>query len=363
MMFRKFFAWMQRYERHIAVVSMLGGFAFDQVFFQRIDLWNTQLLFAAYVLVCASSISLLHYIEERAGRGHPRPRWRAIVPIATQFSLGGFWSAFVFFYGHSAAVSASWPFLLVLLAVLVANEYFAKYHDRLVFTSILFFFALYSYAIFEVPILLGRIGGWVFLLSSAAAVGAFALFTVFLRIIGHNRFRQDVWRIRVGAFLVLVLINFFYFTNILPPLPLSAKAAGIYHTVWRVPGDYLATAETGRSLLVRYLGFAPTMHVVPGESLYAYSEIFAPTTLRATIVHRWQWYDPAAKKWVTKAAISYPIVGGRDGGYRGYSATLMSQPGRWRVNVETADGRLIARIPFTVEQVQLPPIEETVNLD
>ena len=37
----------------------------------------------------------------------------------------------------------------------------------------------------------------------------------------------------VGAFAVLVIINIFYFTNILPPLPLAAKAAGVYHSVVR----------------------------------------------------------------------------------------------------------------------------------
>ncbi len=360
-MFRKLFALIQKYERHIAVASMLGGFAIDQIFFERVDLWQTQALFAAYASVCFLSILLLHWIEERAARGIARPRWRGVVPIFTQFSLGGFWSAFFYFYGHSASIAASWPFLLLIVFILVGNEYFAKYHERLVFTSILFFFALYSYAIFEVPIILGRISSGVFLLSGLVAVALFALFLLLLRLTGRSRFRRDAWRIRAGAIIVLVVINLFYFTNVLPPLPLSAKAAGIYHAVWRVPGDYLAITEQ-EPWMVRYLGFTPTYHVVAGESLYAYSAVFAPTALATTIIHRWQWYDPAANAWETRASIKYPIVGGRDGGYRGYSAVLMNKTGKWRVDIMTTDGLIIARLRFNVARVQLPPVESTIPL-
>ena len=113
---------------------------------------------------------------------------------------------------------------------------------------------------------------------------------------------------------------------------------------------------------VRYLGFSPTLHVMLGESLSAYSSIFAPTTLTTTIVHHWQWYDPIQKTWITKATITYSIVGGRDGGYRGYSTVLVNEIGEWRVSIETLDGRRIARIPFTVERVMFPVPEETIIL-
>ncbi len=352
---------MQKYERHLSAFAMIAGFVVDSLFFGRIDLWQTQAVFATYALVCFISIPLLQAIEERAARGIDRPRWRSILPIATQFALGGFWSGFFVFYGRSAVLATSWPFLLLIVVVLIGNEIYRRYHERLVFTSVLFFLALYSYAIFAVPIYTHSIGTLTFLGSGVVAIIVFSLFTATLRILGSARFHADVWRIRAGAIAVFVVINLFYFTNILPPLPLSAKAAGIYHGVWRVPGNYLATREA-EPWQVNYLGFKPTLHVVPNESLYAYSSIFAPTKLETTIVHRWQWYDPETKKWVTRAAIAYPIVGGRDGGYRGYSSVLMTLSGSWRVNIETADGRLLERLSFTVKQVALPPASETITL-
>lgn len=355
---------MKKYERHLSALAMVAGFIVDNLLFTRVDLWQTQMLLAGYTTACFISIPYLHWIEmRRISRGAALPRWRVIFPIITQFALGGFWSAFVIFYGRSADLGASWPFLSLIFLIFLGSEYFHQYHARIVFTSVLFFFALYSYMIFEVPIYTGTIGTLTFLESGAVAVCIFSLFTILLRILARERFLADVWRIRVGAFIVLVLMNMFYFTNVLPPLPLSAEATGIYHSVWRVPGAYLAISETGESWRVRHLGFAPTLHAMQGESLSAYSSVFAPTALLTTIVHRWQWYDPSQKQWVLKATVVYPIVGGRDGGYRGYSTVFIDEMGKWRVNIETADGRRIASLPFTVEQAEIPPPEETIILN
>lgn len=354
---------MNRHERHLSALAMVAGFAADNIFFERVDLWQTQALFAGYATACFVAIPLLHFIETRATRrGTSFPRSRIVLPLITQFALGGFWSGFVIFYGRSAVLGASWPFLVFVFLVFLGSEYFHQYHERLVFTSILFFFALYSYAIFAVPMYTGVMGTTTFLESGLVALGVFALFTIFLRMLARERFLHDIWRIRAGALTVLVLMNVFYFTNVLPPLPLSGEAAGIYHEVWHVPGAYLATSETGQPWRVNYLGFQPTLHVVPDEPLFAYSSVFAPTALTTTIVHRWQWYDPLQKAWITKAVVSYSIVGGRDGGYRGYSKAFVNEAGQWRVSIETLDGRLVEQLPFIVEHVSLPPPEETVTL-
>ncbi len=360
-MFQGLFAWIRQYERHLSGGAMVAGFIVDNLVFVRVDLWQTQVLFAAYAAVCFISIPVLHWIESRPDPGLILSRLRLLLPIAVQFALGGFWSGFVIFYGRSAVLGASWPFLLFLFLVFLGSEYFHQYHARLVFTSVLFFFALYSYAIFTVPIYTGTIGTLTFLESGVLAVVVFAIFTALLRRLARDRFLADVWRVRVGACVVLVLINLFYFTNLLPPLPLSSSAAGIYHSVWRVPGAYLATSEP-EPWQVRYLGFSPTMHLFLGDSLSAYSSVFAPTTLRTDIVHRWQRYDEVKKQWIIKASIAYSIAGGRDNGYRGYSSLPITEAGKWRVDVETVDGRVIERLSFTVVIQTERPLQTTVTL-
>ena len=62
-------------------------------------------------------------------------------------------SGFCVFYIRSASLTSSWPFLLAMAAVFIGNEYMRRYHARLVFSALLLFFALYSYAIMLVPVI------------------------------------------------------------------------------------------------------------------------------------------------------------------------------------------------------------------
>jgi hypothetical protein len=355
-MFRRFFAWVSKNERHVSAVAMVAGFIIDQIFFGAVNLLRTQAVFIAYILICVISIALLQIIERRAESGKPRPRWRSALPIAIQFALGGFWSGFLVFYGRSAAISASWPFLALLIIILIANEILRKYHDRLIFTNVLFFFALFSYVIFALPIFTGTLGTQTFLESGLLALGAFALFQLVLFTLGRARYRSAARSIVFGTLGVYLLINIFYFTSILPPLPLSLKAAGIYHSITHTPPLYTAIAEQ-EPWPVRFGLEEPTMHVVVGESLYAYSAVFTPITLTTVITDRWEWYNPTQGEWITEARIAYPIEGGRLAGYDGYSTVENLTPGQWRVDVETIDGRIIGRIPFTVVLVSEPPSE------
>ena len=57
--------------------------------------------------------------------------------------------------------------------------------------------------------------------------------------------------------------------------------------------------------------------------------------------------------------IPIAIAGGRERGYRGYTVKQRVTPGNWRVDVETAEGRVIGRVSFRVEE----PEGETPDLD
>ena len=109
------FGWISRHERSLSAVSMIGGFAFDNYAYRRIDLPNTQALFIGYLTVAGVAIVLLHLFAARAAAGKPMPRWHSILPMATQFTLGALWSGFLIFYSRSAVLTESWPFLLVLM--------------------------------------------------------------------------------------------------------------------------------------------------------------------------------------------------------------------------------------------------------
>jgi hypothetical protein len=342
----------RRYERHLSAVSMVAGFAFDNYYLDRVDHPIAQLALFGYVLSAIASIVLVHLIETIEPEGLLL-KARPLLVVATQFSFGGLWSAFLIFYGRSAVIAASWPFLIVLAAMLIGNEVFAKYQSRLAFTSTLLFFALFSYAIFVVPLFTRALGQRTFLLSGGVAVACFGAVLTMLSAIGPERMRA-AWRgIALGALGVFAILNLFYFTNILPPLPLTLTKAGVFHSVTKTGDVYQAMAEPATFLGAA--GAAPVLHVAPGEPLSVYSAVFAPIQLRTNIVHLWQHYDTARARWQTEAAVSFPITGGRDGGYRGSSTKSSPRSGQWRVEIATADGRLIGRVPFSVVPVPATP--------
>ena len=362
------FATLKKYERHISAVSMVAGFAFDNYFFGRIDHPRTQLVLFGYICLAIVSILFVHFIETREASEELdkiRPgaigsivfthsnedsraltKFRPLVTGASQFAIGALMSAFLVFYGRSAVFTVSWPFLVGLAAIFIGNEVFKRYHDRLVFTCTLLFFVLFSYTIFVVPIVTGVMGKPEFLLSGAIAVGAFALVVVALSIIGPQRIKRSLLGIFAGAAAVFAILNISYFTNVLPPLPLALANAGVFHSVTRDGAVYRAVGESRNWMSVPWI--EPTIHLNRGESLYLYSAVFAPIQLQTRILHVWQRYDDAVKDWKTQAVVSYRITGGRDGGYRGYSIKSTPANGHWRVNIQTADGRLIGRVAFSV---------------
>lgn len=364
MNFSRVFAALKKYERHISAIAMVAGFASDNYLFGRIDHPATQFVLFAYIWVAIACIVVVHVIETRAEAGDFLKKIRPLVVAGMQFAFGGLWSAFLVFYGRSAVFSTSWPFLIVMVAFVIGNEAFKHYHERLVFTCTLLFFALFSYTIFVVPVFTGTMGKRMFLLSGAIATTAFVLLLAGLTIIGPKRM-LDSWKgVAGGAAAVLVLLNVFYFTNILPPLPLALANAGVYHSVTRDGTAYRAVGETRN--LISWLslpGSEPVVHIMPGESLYLYSAVFAPIQLRTKILHIWQRYDDAAETWKTQAVVSYPITGGRNGGYRGFSIKSVPARGQWRVNIETDDGLTVGRVAFMVTPVSraVPSVEQVLK--
>jgi MFS family permease len=339
-------ATLKAYERHLSALAMVVGFAVDNFAFGRVDHPATQIVLAAYLLIAAVSIVLLHYFEERAQKRGEEFRWAGVLSAFTQFAFGGLWSAFLIFYSRSAVMATSWPFLVILAAILLGNEIFRDYRSRLVFTAILFFFALFSYATFVVPIFAGRLDSMTFVASGALAMLLFAVFLAALALLARSRFSQDLGQIVAGAVFIFISLNTLYYMDVLPPLPLALADAGIFASKDEVARKYRSEA----AFLPWYKRFSdPRQYQMPaGAPLYAFSSVFAPDGLTTQIVHEWEWYDEAKAKWVTETVIPFAITGGRANGYRGYSTKANLRNGLWRVDVETRDGRVISRVNFAV---------------
>src|ERR1700733_8003824 len=354
-------SWARRHERQISALSLAGGFTFDSFAFGRIDHALTQAVFIVYLLVAGIAITVLHVLESRPDGKKPSDRTRTILVAITQFALGCLLSGFCVFYIRSASITSSWPFLLAMAAIFIGNEYMRRYHARLVFSALLFFFSIYSYAILLVPLVIGRIGRIPFLISGAIAAVIFFFFMQALARLGHERYRSARMQVFAGMVLITAFLNITYFLRVLPPLPLVLTDAGVYHQIKRVGADFQAAQEDEPPEWQALFGTHAIMHVQKGAKLYLYNAVFAPRGLHTRIVHDWQWLNPG-RGWQTQQRVPVDIAGGREDGYRFYTTKSAPAAGQWQVNIMTGDGRSVGRVRFAVEEQAVPPAVATKTL-
>lgn len=352
-------AWAIKNERHLSAIALATGFIIDSITLKRIDLPFENLILIGYFTVAGLSILILNYIGTRVHKTPLAIRLELWLPLVIQFAFGGLFSGFTIFYSRSGSLVASWPFILILLGLLVGNELMKRRYQQLVFQVTVFFTAIFFFTIFFIPVLLGRMGSIIFLLSGFVSLLVVSGFIYILFHVTRERAQESKRYIVISVVSVFIFINLLYFAKIIPPIPLSLKNAGVYQTLTQLGDEFHVRYE--KPTFARIFQVCNTVHVVPGDPLYAYSSVFAPTRIQTDIVHHWQYFDKEENRWITSNRIPFSISGGRDMGYRGYSKKTALTEGCWRVDVETSRGQVIGRILFGVEFVsETPELEEKI---
>jgi hypothetical protein len=335
-----------RYERYVSPVTLVTGFIFDSLMLRRIDVLFTNALLVSYLLIASLSILLLNISVSRREETEGESMLHVALVFMMQFSFGGLFSASFLFYSRSGSVAASWPFLILILAYMLGNEFFRKNYTRLGFQVAALFSALFSFLIFFFPVILSRMDDAIFLLSGIASLILIGFFVYVLSWFTPQRVRKGALILSGSVLGIFALINTLYFTNLIPPIPLALKELGVYRSLSKFPdGSYLLTGD--RRSWVESLFSTAVVHMKPEQPLYAFNAIFAPASLSTDIVHVWQYRDDAGD-WVTSSRVNLSIVGGREKGFRTYSVKENMFPGEWRINVETLRGQLIGRLTFRV---------------
>jgi hypothetical protein len=348
---RDFYA---RFERPISSLSLVGGFVFDALTLQRVDaLWDNFWV-VMHLLIVGVFMVLIHAQESGEGdERNPAKKHFWYVNIL-QFFFGGILSTYLVFYFRSADILVTWPFILILALAFIANESLKRHYIRLSFQISLYFLCLYSFAIFLVPVVLHQIGVKIFLLSGLVALVLIGIFILTLIILAREKFKRSKKIILFSILGITSLINILYFTNLIPPIPLSLKGGDIYHSLYRdSDGNYVVQDEdlgwTG------YFQLYQNFHETVGSPVYAFSAVFSPSNLNLTILHEWQHYDEASGKWLTVGTVTLSVIGGRDGGFRTFSVWTNLSAGKWRVNVKTESGQMIGQLRFNLVPVQTAP--------
>ncbi len=346
--------WYGHYERPISSLSLILGFVFDALVLKRVDMFWENVWVVGHIVLVAVFMILIHKVKSNSGdEADPRKVHFWLVNIL-QFVFGGLLSVFLVFYFRSSDLSVSWPFLLILVVAFWANESLKRQFVRVTFQVSLFFLSIFLASIFLVPLVIHQIGPGPFILSGVVSLFIMQAFLSVLSRVNKKKFDQSKRAVVVSIGLIFIGMNILYFTNLIPPIPLSLKDSGIYHSIG---SDFTAIYEdVGWHV---YFQLQDTFHATSGETVYAYSAVFSPTSLNTTIKHEWQYYDAVNKKWINFSTVGLPLVGGREGGFRTFSSQVGLQAGEWRVNVLTNNGQVIGRLRFTIVPVSTQPVLTT----
>ena len=346
--------WYGRFERPISSFSLILGFIFDALTLKRLDTLWENIWILGHIVVVAIFIILIQVKEKEDGdEKNPSKAHFWFVNIL-QFFFGGLLSTFLVFYFRSTDIFVTWPFLLLLVFAFIANESLKRHYTRFSFQISLFFLSIYSFLIFLIPVLIHQIGPKIFLLSGLISLFFIALFVWTLFYFLKEKFGESKRMIIFLIFGIFLLVNFLYFTNLIPPIPLSLKDAGVYHSIQKTnDGNYTVSYEDygWKGYFKLYQDFKETAT----SPVYAYSAIFSPKNLNLVIAHEWQHYDEIQNKWITERIIDLSVVGGRDEGFRTYSMRSNLAPGKWRVNIKTKQGQNIGRLRFNIVSVDSEP--------
>lgn len=347
-------------KEHWLTIAFVLGFATDFLLLNRVDDRIDSLVLLVYVILATTSLVLFYVaVAERT------PAWLARfllwgTPLVMQYAFGGLLSGMLIFYGRSGDLIASAPFLLIILSVIFMNELVEKRSDRLLYNLTVYFIGLFSYTVLMVPVWLGDMGNAIFIGSGLLALGVFFMVVKVLKAVIPNFLTLELRSLVFIVGSLYALFNTFYFTNIIPPIPLSLTELSIYQGVERTGTTYRITKEERPwYFTVNIPGVAESFYPLPGQGATCFARVYAPTDLRTTITHRWEYKDEAGS-WQLLFTKSYDISGENKGGYRGFTTSTNIHDGVWRCSVENNRGQVLGRRVFRVDTSVAPKNVVTV---
>ncbi len=336
-------------------VFFLSGVIYDTLTLTRIDRLLDNLVLMLYLALLGALIVLTGRlgIEPPPNRAQLAScssfmRWilesRPFYPMASQFLLGGLFSAYTIFYSRSATFTGTAVFFALLIMLLVANEFLRDRLSSLRLLISLYAVVCFAFFTFFFPVMTGYMNAAVFVMGAIVSVAVILRVTQLIYRNNQDRSRGEAIGVTVPAAALIGILVGFYFLNWIPPVPLSLKFGGIYHDVKRAGDQFeLAFEKQWYEFWKRSDTIYPA-----NQPIYCFTAVFAPVDLNTTIYHHWYFRQNSERPFMHADRIPLKISGGREGGYRAYSFKQRLDPGDWRVDVESQDGRIIGRVSVEV---------------
>ena len=314
-----------------------------------------------YLAIVAAVLTQMFFVPEApAAEGLPRVKrfyYRYRIALLS-FCLGTLLNLYTLFFFKSSSLLVSFSFMLVIIALLLANEFGPFQRLGVSFKFALLSVCLLSFSAAVVPIAFGEVSTGIFLASMAVGCVPMVGLALWIKRRAPERFPGVRNQMLVPFGLMLIVFLGAYLLRVIPPVPLSIPYIGVYHSVERAQDSYRLSHE--RPFWAFWRNGDQQFRAQPGDRVYVFFRVFSPGSFVDVVNMRWFRREP--RGWALQDTIPIKILGGRAEGFRGYGLKSKYQPGEWKVQIETTDGREIGRVYFDVEAVPASPRAFAVDI-
>lgn len=308
-----------------------------------------------------TTLSLTLYLFNLADDG----RWKNTIlekyviyfPLAIQFFFGGLSSAYVIYFSRSVSLSKTIAFFVILLLLLVANEFLKKRIENKYLQFGVYSFISFTFFAFMIPVFIKKISTTVFIFSGIISLTCTLLLITFIYRSSPSTRKEVKLNKLIGIVLsIYFAISLFYFLRLIPPVPLAMENGIVAHNIEKIDNTYSIRFEREK-WYVFWRSYKEIYHRDANEPVYVFTSIFAPTELKKKIYHRWSFFDSGTDDWTTTEDIGYTVEGGRDDGYRGYTFKTNVWDGLWKVEVITEEELVLGVVKFEIitQNSKYPP--------
>ncbi|PKQ46676.1 DUF2914 domain-containing protein [Confluentibacter flavum] len=339
---------LKKHQKYVPLIFFIGGFIFDTLTLGRIDQLYDLIVLCLYMSLLSISLYFYNVADDGKWKNTWLEKYEAYFPLVIQFFFGGLSGAYVIYFSRSVSLSKTVCFFIILVTLLVANEFLKKRISNKYLQFSIYFFISFTFFAFMIPVLAKEMNMNIFLISGVVSLACTLTLIIFIYSVSPSM-RAEV---HLGRIIGLILsiyfsINSFYFFKLIPPVPLALEAGIVAHNVTIEDNTYIVTYEAD-SQDIFWRDHNLKFNYTPTEKVYIFSSIFAPTALEQSIIHRWKWYNKTQEAWEIADDIEFEITGGRNNGYRGYTYKSNIKEGEWEVEVLTKEELILGVIEFEV---------------
>jgi hypothetical protein len=337
------------YERHETLVSsgiFFLGFFFDIFTLGKIDDFQNIIQQLLY-LIFTGLLLVFEFSQNRLSSDLLKKLGiiKKFHNLIIHFLFGSLLSIYTIFYFNSASLFSSFIFLSLIAGLTLANEFQFFQEKGLLFRGILFNICLLSFLLICYPIVFGSIGPYSFWMSLLTSFCCTLFINKFLKQFTEKEILKT--QFFIPSILTKIVFILFYFTSIIPPVPLTLKKIGVYYSINKSNGKY--SGEYLEEWPYFWHRGSQIFRAREGDPLVVILSIYSPTAFQDQITLNWNCKSENGLI-QTKDVMPIFIKGGRDEGFRGYALKNHYPFGECKISVQTMDHRELGSLSVKIVQ-------------